>query len=247
MLNRHYDWVLLGHNLASLTLGQHLLRQKKNVLILDDRRFMYPGAFENYLSLIPKEAYKLWLDGYGLVQSQASASTLDSFLIPTTYHVCFGTHLIQLGHRPCQNIRELFRKAPFLFINEQDQGSRALLQELIAMSEIFDQEMLELAPIMASMFTSIRARKFPTFHQVIEESPFYLKKLFLLFLGRFQEAISKASHGDAEAWEKLVFYFLANAFHHKKLALPESEAELFFLLAGLLMPAFYLDNRSLKQ
>mgnify|MGYP001613045083 FL=1 len=54
MLNRHYEWVLLGHNLASLTLGQHLLTQKKSVLILDDGRFMYPGAFENYLSFIPK-------------------------------------------------------------------------------------------------------------------------------------------------------------------------------------------------
>ena len=242
-MNRHYEWVLLGHNLASLTLGRHLLAQKKSVLILDDNRFMYPGAFENYLSLIPKEAYKFWLEGHGL----SSSVKLDSFLTSTNYHLCFGTHLIQLGARPSQNIRELFRKVPFLFISEQDQGSRTLLLELMGMGELFDQEISDLGPKIAGMFTSANARKFPSFHQVIEESPFYLKKLFLLFLGRFQDAIAKASHGDAEAWEKLVFYFLANGFHHKKLALPESESELFFLLAGLLMPAFYLDNPSLKS
>ncbi len=243
MLNRHYEWVLLGHNLASLTLGQHLLTQKKSVLILDDGRFMYPGAFENYLSFIPKEAYKCWLEGYGL----SASCTFDSFLAPTTYHVCFGTHLIQLGHRPWQNIRELFRKVPFLFMSEQDHGARVVLQELLGRGEAFDQEILDLGAKIALMFSGTRARKFPSFQQVIEESPFYVKKLFLLFLGRFQDAISKASQGDAEAWEKLVFYFLANAFHHKKLALPESESELFFLLVGLLMPAFSLDNHSLKS
>ena len=86
----------------------------------------------------------------------------------------------------------------------------------------FDEEIMEFGPKIAVMFSGLRARNFPSFDEAIEESPFFFKKLFLLFLGGFQEVTQKASRGGADAWEKLVFYFLCNAFHHKKLGLPES-------------------------
>ena len=126
MLNKDIDFALVGHNFITFILSIGLLERGKKVLVLDDDRFNYGDFFTNSLTLLDVEFLRKWGEGSDL----SPLKNIDNYLVSSSVYFYVGKKQVLLGDSPIRNYRELCRKFPLLFLNDQS-GSLALEDEVV--------------------------------------------------------------------------------------------------------------------
>jgi|GEM_PF-5875571 len=251
MIHKKYDWVGIGHNLPSLLLGLQILEQNKSALIIDDGRMAYGPLTEEFFPAAAAYVYQQKFNQFKISKSDL----LDTeYFRPCPYVLSLDRKLIRLGNNPRFNFHEILRKCPFVFDldlhGSEDQnhnsikntGNSSLPKDF---SALFPEEGIDFALWQVCREISDQLVDVPyggrRIENLLEISPLWLKHLYLAFEQNYYHIVNSAYSGDKQAWQKLIFYYASNSFHHKKIALPSGQFELFSLLIHLLSPHYKLN------
>lgn len=229
MLNKDIDYTLVGHNFITFLLSIGLLNRGKKVLVLDDDRFNYGDFFTSSLTLLDVEFLRSW----GELGDLAPLKNIDQYLEPSSVYFSIGKKQIVLGDTPMRNYRELCRKFPDLFLNENS-GSLAFENEVLAFNHSYNDFC---SKVTRAIFLEKNAGKIS---KIFESSiPAELHAHFQFFFSHFAEKklMSEAQKGDFNT-----LLFMTRGFFQGRLSTTGSRSEMMHLFFSLISPYFKLDH-----
>ena len=232
MLSKDIDFALVGHNYITFLLSLGLIKRGKKVLILDDDRFNYGEFFTNSLTLLDIEFLKVWGESSDIMPLK----NIDQYLTSETIYVAIGKKQIVLGDSPFRNYRELARKFPNLFLNENS-GSLIFEQEVQNFNQHYEDFCKSVSQNIFHEKKSYKISKM--FESAIPES---LAFQFQNFFNFFE---SKDEMTESQKGEFNTFVYTMRGFFQSRLSTCGSRSEIMHLFFSLLSPYFRLDHERL--
>lgn len=238
MLDKKFDLVIVGKSYLSIMLAVKMMRRNLKVLLLDDERVDIGSLYSDFFGPIESTFISSWGEDNHLT----SLSNVKKYLTARPYSIVVGQTRVKLGHRPSQNLIELYRKlSPYIPI-----GHEAFF-ELIgdeAKRESFDSECEKLFQRIGKssyFFKSLQGLSLDSF---LSMSP----KGVISIYEAFSQVIKKEQfENKSSKWFFQSFLMAARGIFHKKIDCNLSEIEMFHLLLSLLQPSFELDSKSLME
>ncbi len=231
MLEKNVDMALIGHNYLSYLLSFDLLAKNKKVLMLDDERLKYGALFGRQVCELERSFLKTW----GEDSKVEPFINLDRYLTQTTLHFHADQSIVHLGRTPFDNLMELCRKFPLLFLKANGEVSFENTPEF---KEKVNGEFLSFCHRVGQntcRFSSLQSISLDTF---LNHCPATIKELFLLFKSNVEELYVQ----ESKYWEYKSFLYSAKAFFQSRMSLKSSEIELFHLFHSILSPFYKLKE-----
>ena len=230
MLN--IDYALVGHNFITFLLSIGLINRGKKVLVLDDDRFNYGDFFTNSLTLLDVEFLKNW----GEISNLLPLKNIDQYLSPQSVYFYVGKKQIILGDNPARNYRELCRKFPNLFMNEQN-GSVAFESELANFNSNYNDFC---SKVTLAIFQEKNSSKVSRLFE--NAIPPELLAHFHFFFSHFskKDQLSEVAKSEFNA-----LVFMTRGFFQSRLSSTGSRSEIMHLFFSLISPYFKLDHERL--
>ena len=234
MLNKNIDYALVGHNFITFLLSIGLINRGKKVLVLDDDRFNYGDFFTNSLTLLDVEYLKRWGENSNLTPLK----NLDNYLEAQSLYFYVGKKQIVLGDNPVRNFRELCRKFPNLFLNE---NSEALFKSH-ELSQFNDSYQAFCEKATSTLYMEKNTSKMS---KLFESSiPNDLMVHFNYFFSHFSK---KEKLTEANKWELNSLIFMTRGFFQSRLSTTGSRSEIMHLFLSLISPYYKLDHNRLIE
>ena len=234
MLSKDIDFALVGHNYITFLLSLGLLKRGKKVLILDDDRFNYGEFFTNSLTLLDVEFLKVWGESSDILPLK----NIDQYLVAESIYVSIGKKQLVLGDSPFRNYRELTRKFPNLFLNENS-GSLIFEQEVQTFNQRYEEFCKTVSQNIYNENKTYKISKM--FESAIPEN------LTLQFQNFFNFFDSKDDMNEALKAEFNTFVYTMRGFFQSRLSTTGSRSEIMHLFFSLLSPYYKLDHERLIQ
>ena len=234
MLDNEVDNVLIGNNYLSGLYSFNLMKNKKQVLLLDDKSTRYGELYTNFLGQLEKDFLQTWLQYI----EDFSSLDIDRYISKKKIILSIDNNRIRLGETPWQNYREMLRKLPFCFKKE---GKLFLTPiESKKNSDRFDRNYFAYCHRLARSIWMTEIEKL-TPEVFFENCPEELMTIFQLF----QSSLQLKKHMKKEERENLnTFVYMTRGYFHKKLTVHADSLELFHLILSLISPRYELDENT---
>lgn len=232
MSNKDVDFALVGHNYLTFLLSAILLQKGKKVLVLDDDRFNYGEFFTNSLTYLDIQLLKTW----GEKNKVQPLIEIEKYLTPTSFLFHVGKKQLLLGDSAFRNYRELCRKFPHIFLNENS-GSLTFEKEC----ENFNNKYTDFCQKMSQLvFSENKASKLLKLFEanIPEEFTFHFNHFFKLF-------DSEPNLSELQLAEFKALVYMSRGFFQRRLSPTGSRSELIHLFFSLISPYFKLNHEQL--
>ena len=232
MLDNQVDNILIGSNYLSFLSSFNLLKNKKQVLVLDDMRSRYGELFADSLCQLEKDFLQIW----GLNTGFFTSMDIDRYVTKKKLTLVMDHRRIRLGASPWQNYREIVRKLPFCFKEE----NRTYLAPIIGKKnqEKFDRNYFDHCHRLARNLWNLDEDDLSE-ELFLENCPEELMNIFQIFSASLeQKKIMKNEQREIIN----TFIYMARGYFHKILAVNADKMELFHLILSLLSPGYELDQ-----
>lgn len=228
MLQKNYSLAVIGKGYLCFLYGIELLRNKHSVLLLDDHRLEFGDLFTYGITDLDLEFLKAW----GNDRDISLLENINSYTTPLPYSLCLGSRRVYLGHRPWNNLKELFRKFPELFPFGHLFSENEDLQR-----ENFEKDFLLLVHRLGANGFRFKSLENTTIDYLLGQSPTAIKDLFMLFKRAMKE-------NKQEGWK---FLYFARLLFHKRLASSYSDPELFHFFLSIISPHYTINDSALAE
>lgn len=236
MLEKNVDMALIGHNYLSYLLSFDLLAKNKKVLMLDDERLKYGSLFGRQVCELERSFLKTW----GEDSKVEPFINLDRYLTQTPLYFHIDKAIVHLGKSPFDNLMELCRKFPLLFLRANGEVAFENTEEFKAK---INNEFLSFCHRVGQntcRFSSLQSISLETF---LNHCPATIKELFLLFKANVEGLYKE----ESEHWEYKTFLYSAKAFFQSRMSLKSSEIELFHIFHSMLSPFYKLQEDKINE
>jgi hypothetical protein len=232
--SQNLDYALVGHNFFTFLLSIGLLNRGKKVLVLDDDRFNYGDFFTNSLTGLDVEFLKAW----GEETQLTPLKNIQQYLIPSKVYFFVGKKQIVLGDVPHRNYRELCRKFPELFLqNDFDRGFFSNENEMMNFDKIYYDFCQKVSLL---LFNEKNSSKFSMLFET--SIPKDLQKKFSYFFSHFE---NKEELLETQRFDFNALVYMARGFFQNRLSVSGSKSEIMHLFFSLVSPYYKLDHESL--
>lgn len=233
MLEKNVDMVLIGKNNLSILFSLQLLEMNKKVLLLDDNRFAYGPLYGNYVDLLQLEFYRHW--GHGA--KVESLKNIEQYCEPAPYYMYFDEFRLLLGRGFVENITELWRKLPSLFLDTKKDD---LVEKLIEHEDLssLEGEFYSYVSRIGQGLYRFKALESLNIEYYLNHCPKFLQELYEAFSYQIFES-------DNPKHRQL--YYLTRSLSQQTLGQTSSEVEVFHLLLFLLSGQYNLKSEHLLE
>lgn len=239
VLDKHFDYVLLGKSYLSCMMSLGLLKRDKKVLLIDDDRLNYGDNFLFQFCTWEKD----FIRSYGEDEGIVALANIDNYLSSSPLTFVIDKRPILLGDSPFLNLLELMRKFPEFIDFESLPELTEFLAKDNAQAE-FDE--IYLATIRRLAGNTVRFSGFDS-HSVdvfINQCPELLQKIVRHFMQRLTVLSDEESaSGDLAK----TFLYLTQSVYHFQFKISCIQLELFHLFMSLLSAQFECDGESLTN
>ena len=227
MIPRDMDYAFIGKNYLSILIGLDILRRKKRILIVDDKRLSLGECYTEHMTELSYRILKKWGERRGIT---SVFKNKQSFHQET---VCFCTEKekILLGRSPHENVKELLRKFPEIFGHKKHlQGVESLLKDTSSFDRIFFSYIDDLAEYLLLE----KPKKGPSLNILRELAPKNILDIYQYILNSY--------HSIAKTLQGQMLFFSFRSFYQTTLNYKLDEWELFYLLLSMLSPGHRLET-----
>lgn len=219
MLKKDFHTAIVGSNYLSLILAIDLMKNGKDVLVLDDDRMELGELFGTDIGLLELMFLKSW----GQERKIEPLSNIDQLIVAKPFTVLGDHTWLSLGNRPQENVYEF---------------SRRFALPLTSVDEEFDQNWLQFVSKVAQAYFRYGGFQQITPDKLLVYAPPSIKELFEQF---------KLFMATPRDWPCESLLSTLMSYFSKRIDILSDDGDIFFLFVALFSPRYLLKQDLLVE